>query len=69
MADHVFENPSIEHEHIAMDDYHSGMTPPRTSMMTEPRKAEDYYDPGRTKKIYAPKSRELQSLLKKLWDR
>ncbi|GIZ48168.1 hypothetical protein CKM354_001124100 [Cercospora kikuchii] len=68
MVDHVFNNPSTEHEHIAMDDCHSGMTPPRTSTMTEPRKAEDHYDPGRTKKIYAPKSRELQSLLKKLWD-
>ncbi|GIZ43092.1 hypothetical protein CKM354_000633300 [Cercospora kikuchii] len=67
MVDLVCDNPSTEHEHIAMNDYRSGMTPPRTTTMTEPRKAEDHYDPGRTKKIYAPKSRELQSLLKKLW--
>ena len=30
---------------------------------------ESHYDPERTKKIYAPKSKELQERVKKLWDR
>ncbi|PPJ59003.1 hypothetical protein CBER1_11947 [Cercospora berteroae] len=68
IVDLVFDNLSTEHEHIAINDNRSSITHPRTTTITDPLKAEDYYDLGRTKKIYAPKSRELQSLLKKLWD-
>lgn len=61
--------PSTDDERTVADGICAIVTPPRKTASPRPSNTEDHYDPERTKKIYAPKSRELQALVKRLWDR